>query len=61
MDQLHRPTAVLVPGYLELISYEFDALNSIMALVFAQELKFLRYNILVKYTLHYFKLNQWIK
>jgi hypothetical protein len=32
---LHRPTAVLVPGYLELISYEFDALNSIMALVFA--------------------------
>jgi hypothetical protein len=35
VELLHRPTAVLVPGYLELISYEFDGLNSIMALVFA--------------------------
>jgi hypothetical protein len=30
-----KPTAVLVPGYFDLISYEFDALNSNMALVFA--------------------------
>ena len=53
--RLHWSTAVLVPGYLQLIVYEFDALNSNMPLDFVYQLKLLRYNILVKYTLHYFQ------
>jgi len=34
---------VLVPKILELISYEFDALNSNMPLIFAYQLEFLKY------------------